>query len=141
MQNTPENPTNLPSTPTGLPILQAVDTLKLLNPYAENVPRDEFIAALQLAIAQGGGDLEALLTLHTHVLDALFQQSLAQAIRRNQKNAYDNKFDEDRIDIALRAQKQCRNAIETLRVLQGSSLQATGIRLRKKAETELKDSR
>lgn len=138
MTNKPDEqkpPPPVPATPADIPVFQTAHSIqRCLKPVLGDVP--DFGALIDeiggvLMMDHGGNDLESLLAGQARVLDSAFHCSIAAATARGY-------LDEGKMALAMKAQRQYRNTVETLRALQ-QGFPADGMRRLKKLANELKD--
>lgn len=139
MNDEPDTPKPLPpvpATPADIPLFQTAHSMqRCLKPVlGDGLPDfgaliDEIGGALMMD--HGGNDLESLLAGQARVLDSAFHASIAAATARGY-------LDEGKMSLAMKAQRQCRNTVETLRGLQ-QGFPAGGLRRLKKLANEMKD--
>jgi len=101
------------------PMRMAAESIsRCLLPYDKAVTAASMRALLEDALAADGPD-DDILFYQAQVLDALFHRLAVSALTAPTWNKGNNPdyLDDSRVFLALRAQKQCRVTLETLRTL------------------------
>ncbi|MGQ0526561.1 MAG: hypothetical protein ACT4OY_00790 [Alphaproteobacteria bacterium] len=116
MTHPPENtptPAKPVYDPVTLPLQLMARSIMKCNDAAETLQVLPTIAeALRTSLyTLEGRDLEEMMAQQSQVLNTLFNIMLTFSMRYSTP-------DEDHIDLALRAQKQCRNTVERLQLMQ-----------------------
>lgn len=101
------------------PIAQAARGLKeIARPFADGLGLSDLEADLARSL-EDGGDTESLLYMQARLLDTLFKRMLARDVH-SRFIAADGcaAFDDERLKLALRSQKQCQLTLNALTALQ-----------------------
>lgn len=121
MTNDPQNPTPdhmLDHMPDHMHELAAQSLRACFFPFNPDMPLSAVKDALESARDQDK-DGQTLLDTQTRVLDSLFHRLITRALNptRNMDGTPQNYVNGEYMDLALRAQKQCRTTLDALRVL------------------------
>jgi hypothetical protein len=115
MQNPPENNSNQNVSPDRL-VAQAASSLAhtlRTNPYVPATTADEMLLELHHGFVDDR-DCEHLLFLQARTLDAMFNRLVIRALKAPTTAGQEGGIDDDRLKLALTAQRQCRSAVNTM---------------------------